>query len=181
MMILDDRYKIIKPKFDDGKIRHFSDILKIVPKTRLARDIGKSGEKMNKLIARIDTIKVSELAAIGRRCGLSLPEMLSIVEPDCVMPRPKIKDDRYVNINVLFRAGEIGSLADIFRYIPKSAVAAHLKMKSDRLGRLIFKVEKFELKDVLFIGGLCWFSKSETLQLLAKSYEGQHTRIKQKF
>jgi hypothetical protein len=136
---------------------------------------------MNKLIARIDTIKVVELAAIGRRCGLSLPEMLSIVEPDCVMPRPKIKDDRYVNINVLFRAGEIGSLADIFRYIPKSAVAAHLKMKSDRLGRLIFKVENFEVKDVLFIGGLCWFSKSETLQLLAKSYEGQHTRIKQKF
>jgi len=107
--------------------------------------------------------------------------MLSIVEPDCVMHRPKIKDDRFDNINVLFRAGEIRSFEDIFRYIPKSAVAAHLKMKSDRLGRLIFKVEKFELKDVLFIGGLCWLSKPETLRLLAKSYEGQHTRIKQKF
>ena len=180
-MIVDDRYGIIKPKFDDGKIRHFSDIIKIVPKTRLAKDIGKSNVRLNRVINQIDTIEIGELASVGDLAGLILMEMLSIVEPDCVMPRPKVKDERFDNVNVLFRTGNIRYLEDIFRYVPKSLVGPQLKMKQERLARLIFKVGKFEIRDVLLIGSLCRLTKKETFWLIVKSYEEQNKPRKKNF
>lgn len=174
-MIVDDRYGIIKPKFDDGKIRHFSDIIKIVPKTRLAKDIGKSNVRLNRVINQIDTIEIGELASVGDLAGLTLMEMLSIVEPDCVMPRPKVKDERFDNVNAVFRAGNIRSLEDIFKYVPKSLVGPQLKMKQERLSRLIFKVGKFEVRDVLLIGSLFRLTKKETFRLIVKSYEEQNS------
>jgi hypothetical protein len=180
-MILDDRYRIIKPKFDDGRIRHFSDIIKIVPKTRLAKDIGKSNVRLNKVINQIDTVEVGELVSIGHLAELSLMEMLSIIESDCAMPRPKVKDERFDNVNVVFRAGNIRTLEDIFRYVPKSLVGPQLKMKQERLARLIFKVSKFEIRDVLLIGGLFRLTKKETFRLIVKSYEEQNSPIKKRF
>src|ERR1700760_3544406 len=104
-MVLDQRYRIIKLKFEDGKIRRFADILDVVPKSRLARDLKKNNARMDMIIAQVDLLKVEDLAKIGRFCELSLEEMFKIVEVDCKMEKLKIHDRRYKDIDLMFRRG----------------------------------------------------------------------------
>jgi hypothetical protein len=178
--MLDARYGIIKPKFDEGKIKRFGDIVSIVPKTLLARDMHKSVVSLNKEIKSTETFKVRELELIGQLCDLSLLEMLKIAGVDYVMPKIKNRDDRYGNIHSVFRTGRIKSFEDIFIYIPRSVVASNCKIKSDRLGRLINKVENFSVKEFLFIGSLCYLNKEQTYLLIAAAYESQHSNKRKK-
>ena len=176
----DVRYQIIKPKFDEGKIKRFKDILLDVPKTLIAKDIGKSGAHFNKVIGEVALFRIKELAKIGQLCDLSLSEMIKIISADCVMPKPKDKDDRYENTYLMFKTGKIKSFEEIFQFIPKSIVASHMRTKSDRLGRLINKVEDFVIKEVLLIGSLCYLNKDQTLSLILVAYEDQNSKKSKK-
>lgn len=176
----DDRYKIIKPKFDDGKVKNFSDIVKVLTKSRIAKDIGVSGRRMDTVIKHTEKFKVEELAAIGRLCELSLMEMLKIAGTNYVMPKGKINDERFENIYLLFRNGKISSFDEIFRYITRAPVVAHLKIKSDKLGMKINKVGKFTVEEFLSVGSLFQLRKEEIFPLIVKSYENQNHIVKRK-
>ena len=170
----DVRYGLIKPKFDEGRIKRFDDIISVIPKSRLAADIGKGLRGIDKVIAKPETFKVWELVRIEKLCDLSLREMLTIVSADYRLPKLKIKDERYKDIRSMFRAGNINSLEEIFIYIPRKVVAFDMKTKSVRLGRLINKVDSFSIKEILLIGNLCYLSKEQTIALFVAAYESQN-------
>jgi hypothetical protein len=170
----DVRYGLIKPKFDEGRIKRFEDIISVIPKSRLAEDIGKGLRGIDKVIAKPETFKVSELARIEKLCDLSLREMLTIVSVDYKMPKLKGNDERYKDIHSMFKAGNINSFEEIFAYIPRKIVAFDMKTKSDRLGRLINKVETFSIREIFLIGSLCYLSKEQTIALFLEAYESQN-------
>ncbi|MBS1604422.1 MAG: hypothetical protein JST42_17285, partial [Bacteroidetes bacterium] len=79
----DARYKLVRFRFNEGKIKKFSDIIDLVPKSIIADDLGKKKERFNQLIEHPEEFTVKELSLIGRFCGLTLPEMFQTIEEDC--------------------------------------------------------------------------------------------------
>jgi len=175
----DVRYKIVKPRFNEGKIKRFGDIVKIIRKSVLAADLGKNGDRFNHILDHTEEFKISELVLIGRLCNLSLPEMLTLVghEYSGKIARGK-RDDRYEYVRTMFNQGEITSFEQIFDYIPRYIVAADLKTKRQRLGKLINQIEKFSIKELITIGRLCHLSTNEIFSLVAAAYANQANKKK---
>jgi len=169
----DARYKLVRLRFNEGKIKKFSDIIYLVPKSIIADDLGKKKERFSQLIEHPEEFTVKELLLVGRFCALTLPEMLFTIEEDCKKFRTeslKKKDDRYQDVRDMFTEGEIRTLKDIFEFIPRYVVATYIGIKRQRLGRLINQVENFQVRELLELGGLFDLSVSEIFQLTSQTY-----------
>lgn len=169
----DARYKLVRLRFNEGKITKFSDIIDLVPKSIIADDLGKKKERFSQLIGHPEEFTVKELLLIGRFCALTLPEMFQTIEEGCESFKTeslKKKDDRYQDIRDMFNTGDIKTLKDIFEFIPRYVVATHLGIKRQRLGRLITQVENFQVRELLELGGLFDLSVKDIFQLTAQSY-----------
>jgi len=169
----DARYKLVRFRFNEGKIKKFGDITLLVPKSIIAADLGKKKERFTQLIDHPEEFTVKELSLIGRFCALTLPEMFQIIEEDCLNFQTeslKKKDDRYQNIRDMFYTGDIKTLKDIFDFIPRYVVATHIGIKRQRLGRLINQVENFQVRELLELGGLFDLSVKDIFQLTSQSY-----------
>jgi len=169
----DARYKLVRFRFNEGKLKKFSDIILLVPKSIIADDLGKKKERFTQLMEHPEGFTVKELLLVGRFCALTLPEMLQIIEEDCKSFKTeslKNKDDRYQDIRNMFNTGDIKMLKDIFEFIPRYVVASHLGIKRQRLGRLINQVENFQVRELLELGGLFDLSIKDILHLTAQSY-----------
>jgi hypothetical protein len=175
----DVRYKIIKPRFNEGKIKRFGDIVKIVRKSVLAADLGKNGDRFNRILDHTEEFTIHELVLIGRLCNLSLPEMLTLVGHDYSGKIPKGKrDDRYDYIRTMYNEGEITSFEQIFEIVPRYIVAKDLRTKRQRLGKLINQIEKFSIKELISIGKLCYLNTNEIFSLVAATYANQTNKKK---
>jgi hypothetical protein len=172
---MDPRYKLIRPRFDEGKIRRLQDIVDIVTKTVLAADIGKNNDSFSRLIDHIEEFVLKDLALISLKCNLTLPEMLGIIKTDYTYIPEKLvnKNERYEYIQPLLKTGDIKTFEDIFLYVRRYIVAPDLGMKRQRLGQLIKQIENFELKDLTSIGTFCNLKIDETFLLVAASYANQ--------
>jgi hypothetical protein len=57
----DHRYDLIKPMVETGKIMFFNDIFKYIPKTVVAKDLGKKVDRFNTLMSRVEEFMLEDL------------------------------------------------------------------------------------------------------------------------
>jgi hypothetical protein len=92
----DPRYEYIKPLLNDGKLNSFLEIFKHVPKSVVAKDLGKKLERFSKLLERIDQFKTEELFLIAHFCKLSEKEMLELFLTAYLNNKSKIEKSKSI-------------------------------------------------------------------------------------
>lgn len=75
----DDRYDRVKPMIASGDIKIFSDIFKHVPKTVVAKDLGKKGDRFSQLIKQPDGFILKDLFLIATFCKIEESQVLRLV------------------------------------------------------------------------------------------------------
>jgi hypothetical protein len=90
MLTRDDRYDLIKPMIEKGNIVSFNDIFKYIPKTIVARDLGKKVDRFSELMKKVDGFTVAELFRIAKLIDISESEMLQLVLTEYVNIKSKI-------------------------------------------------------------------------------------------
>jgi hypothetical protein len=77
----DDRYDVIRSRFDDGKITLLENIFDRIPKSKVAEDIKRKPDRFAYLVDHdVQNFYVKDIIAIGRLCDLTIPEMFQLVE-----------------------------------------------------------------------------------------------------
>lgn len=77
----DERYDVIRSRFDDKKITHLEDIFVRIPKSKVAEDIGRKPDRFISLVDHdVQNFYVRDIVAIGRLCELTIVEMFQLVE-----------------------------------------------------------------------------------------------------
>lgn len=82
MAQLDRRYALIKPMLNEGKIQSFADIFTWIPKTVVAKDMGKKVDRFTALLNRVEDFTIKDLLVIGSRCNLTRSEMLRLIDTE---------------------------------------------------------------------------------------------------
>ena|SRR5258708_21628512 len=86
----DPRYDLIKPMIGDGKINSFNDIFKFIPKTVVAKDLGKKVDRFTELMNRIEKFTLRDLFIIAKFCEMSESQMLKLAENEYLKSKSKI-------------------------------------------------------------------------------------------
>jgi hypothetical protein len=87
----DDRYKRIKPLIAGGEIKLFSDIFKHIPKTVVAKDLGKKNDRFKQLITKqLDGFTLKDLFLMASFCGIEETRMLDLVMKEYLANKDKI-------------------------------------------------------------------------------------------
>lgn len=161
-------YDLVRPMFTIGEIKVFSDIFKYVPKTVVARDLGKEKGRFNELIEDPGDFLIQELLKLGEKSDLFLPDLGDLIETEHPIEKPTDEPatPTYKAIRVMVREQKIRRLEDIFKYIPVSTVAKDIKRKPDTLSRFIKRVEYFPVKDIRTIGLHCDLSLADMFKLV---------------
>lgn len=76
----DPRYATIQPMMMEGRIQTFLDIFKFVPRTVIARDLGKKVTRLSASLRHLENFTIGELFLIGDLCMLSRTEILQLVK-----------------------------------------------------------------------------------------------------
>ena len=160
-------YDLVRPMYTSGKLKAFSEIFELVPKTVVALDLGKEKGRFNELIEDPDKFIYQEIRLLGALCNMSPYELGELIESE----HPIEKNEQhkifiYGAIRPAFEAKTIRYLEDIFKYIPRSAVAKEIGRKSSTLERYIRIVDSFPLKDIRATGKLFELNLSEMLMLI---------------
>jgi len=94
----DTRYDIIKPMIADGKVMSFNDIFKYIPKTVVARDLGKKVDRFTELMNKVEDFTLGEMFYMGGLFRLSESEILKLAENEYLIhknennkPRKKVQ------------------------------------------------------------------------------------------
>jgi hypothetical protein len=87
------------------------------------------------------------------------------------------RDPRYHLVLSMYEKGHVRSFNDIFRYVPKTVVAKNLGTKVDRFTKLMKRVEKFTLEDIVLIGTFCDMS----LDIMTELWKEEFRRQKEAF
>jgi hypothetical protein len=90
MLIRDDRYDLIKPMIEGGKIVSFNDIFKFIPKTIVARDLGKKVDRFTELMRKVDGFTIGDLYKIAKYCNISETQIYQLVEKEYFKSKSKI-------------------------------------------------------------------------------------------
>src|ERR1700684_3688191 len=78
----DHRYDLIKPMIESGKILSFNDIFKYIPKTVVAKDLGKKVDRFNTLMSRVEEFMLSDLFIIAGFFEIDEDDILRLVMID---------------------------------------------------------------------------------------------------
>src|ERR1700759_4192793 len=116
-MAKDHRYNLIKPKLARKEITNFSDLLNTLPRTLVAKGLGKEKGRFNELVANPNEFTFSELRKLSENCEVDLKTtcMLITNEHDNDQPKPF----KYKDIQLLYEEGKIKLLEQIFLYVNK--------------------------------------------------------------
>jgi len=87
------------------------------------------------------------------------------------------RDERYELVKPMLIIGKIKSFRDIFKFVPKTIVAADLGTKVDRFTKLMKRIEKFTLEDIFTIARYCELSVHEILTLVEVEYQQNKDRM----
>jgi hypothetical protein len=82
MIKRDDRYDVIKPMVDSGQLVSFNQIFKYIPKTVVAKDLGKKVDRFNVLMNHVDEFTLAEVFRIGHFCKIDDWAILKLVMYD---------------------------------------------------------------------------------------------------
>ena len=81
------------------------------------------------------------------------------------------KDARYALIPVLLEDGKIERLSDIFKFVPKTTVAADLGIRLDTWDMYMEKLLPFSLKKLFRLAELCGITERDILNLVMEERE----------
>jgi hypothetical protein len=90
----DHRYTFIKPLFTTQTIRLFEDIFPRVPKSTVARDIGRKRDRFNYLMDHVEEFFVKDIAGIAQLCELNLVQMFKLIEAQYAKQKTNELDKR---------------------------------------------------------------------------------------
>ncbi len=82
MLTRDDRYDLIKPMIDSGNIVTFNDIFKYIPKTIVAKDLGKKVDRFSELMKKVEGFTLGELYMIGKFCKINESQIVQLAEKE---------------------------------------------------------------------------------------------------
>ena len=82
MLNRDNRYNLIRPMIDSGDIVTFNDIFKYIPKTIVAKDLGKKVDRFSELMKRVEGFTLEELYMIGKFCKISEAQITQLAEKE---------------------------------------------------------------------------------------------------
>jgi hypothetical protein len=82
MIKRDDRYDVIKPMVESGQLVSFNQIFKYIPKTIVAKDLGKKVDRFNVLMTHVDEFTLRELFRIGHFCKIDDWTILKLIMYD---------------------------------------------------------------------------------------------------
>jgi hypothetical protein len=164
-------YDLVRPIFVSGKLRLFSDIFnfELVPKTVVAKDLGKEKGRFNELIGNPNEFIYQEIRLFSSWCAMASFEMGILIEtehPGHAMTTDRSKPDKYAAIKPMVIDKQITRLEDIFDYFHKSSIAKEIGRKATTLDRYLKNVDNFPLKDIRAIGDLFDLKLSEMLKLI---------------
>jgi hypothetical protein len=78
----DSRYYLIKPMITEGRIVSFNDIFKFIPKTIVARDIGKKVDRFTELMHKVEKFTYEETFLIARLCEIDRSQIIKLVQEE---------------------------------------------------------------------------------------------------
>lgn len=87
----DPRYDYIKPLLNEGKLHSFHEIFQHVPKSIVAKDLGKKLERFSQLLKQIDQFRTKELFTIAHFCKISEKEILDLFLAAYINHKSKIE------------------------------------------------------------------------------------------
>lgn len=94
----DHRYAVIRPLYEEGKIKTFMDIFKYVPRTVVAGDLGKKVARFSAQLSHPENFDLSDLFLIGNLCQLTRTQMLKLITMEFAIRDNEIekasRDDR---------------------------------------------------------------------------------------
>ncbi len=163
-------YDLVRPMFVSGKLKFFSEIFNfdLVPKTVVAKDLGKEKGRFNELIAGPEEFIYQEIRLFASWCDMAPYEMGILIETEhpgnATNDQPKT--DKYAAIKPMVAEKKITRLEDIFDYFHKSAIAKKIGRKATTLDRYLKNVDNFPIKDIRAIGELFDLKLSEMLKLI---------------
>ena len=82
MIKRDHRYDLIKPMIASGNIVAFNDIFKYIPKTIVAKDLGKKVDRFNILMTHVEQFSLDDLFILAGFFDMENREMLNLVMND---------------------------------------------------------------------------------------------------
>ena len=82
MIKRDHRYDLIKPMIESGKIESFNDIFKYIPKTVVAKDLGKKVDRFNALMSRVEQFMLEDLFIVAGFFEIEEDEIVRLVMID---------------------------------------------------------------------------------------------------
>ena len=164
-------YDFIRPMFESGKLKLFSDIFTfdLVPKTRVAKDLGKEKGRFKELIADPNDFIYQEIKRFGSLCNMAPFEMGMLIEtehPGKVLHNDQPKPEKYTAIKPMVMEKQITSLDKIIDYFNKSTIAKEIGRKATTLDGYLKNIDSFPIRDIRAIGELFDLNLSEMLKLV---------------
>jgi hypothetical protein len=163
-MVKDPRYNLIRPKYKKGDIKLFSDIFQTLPRSLVAKDLGKEKGRFNELIDNPNEFTWLELKKFSSYCEMTMAEFCLLIGAE--HPNDKPKTFRYPDVKLMFEEGKLRRLDDIFDYVNRSTVARDLGKKRDTLHRLLENPERFAVRDLRSLAELSGLTLLEILPLV---------------
>jgi hypothetical protein len=160
----DPRYNLIRPKYKRGEIRLFSDIFQTLPRSLVAKDLGKEKGRFNELVDNPNGFTWLELKKFSGNCEMTIAEFCALIETEHPNDQPKVF--KYEDVKIMFEEGKLHRLEDIFDYVTKSTIAKDLGKKRDTLNRLIENPDRLSFRDIRSLAELCGLTLDETLKLI---------------
>jgi len=77
-MAKDKRYKVVKTMLDKGILIEFRQILEVVPKTVIARELRTNNNRMTRLLSDVRSFSLDELYRISRAMTIDFRKLVSI-------------------------------------------------------------------------------------------------------
>lgn len=168
-MAKDPRYNLIRPKYKRDEIRLFSDIFLTLPKSLVAKDLGKEKRRFNELVDNPNEFTYSELRKFSSNCEMSISEFGLLIEKEHANDQPRTF--KYKDVKMMFEEGKLQRIEDIFDYVNKSTVAKDLGKKRDTLNRLLENADRFSFRDIRSLAELCGLTLNEILPLVNAQLE----------
>ncbi len=82
MIKRDDRYDTIKPMVDSGAIVSFNQCFKYIPKTIVAKDLGKKVDRFNTLMNKVEEFTLEDLFIIASFFKITEDQILDLIMYD---------------------------------------------------------------------------------------------------
>jgi hypothetical protein len=78
-MMRDERYQQVKALIQQGYIKEFSQIFKVIPKSIFHADIGVNYRRMSKMIADLGTISITDIYTMCAVLEIDFMTMLGLI------------------------------------------------------------------------------------------------------